>query len=76
MVITGSPEETKMIDAVKKELDFYLIEWGERSPFRDPWGYAIYHCVTSANIYSHVHWSYFPKGSSAGQKGIHRVISF
>ena len=26
----------------------------------DPWSYAIYHCGTAANIYSPVHWSYFP----------------
>ena len=28
----------------------------------NPWEYAIYHCNTSANVYSKVHWSYFPNG--------------
>jgi hypothetical protein len=71
---SDTPDETKMIDAIKKELDFYLIEWGEGSVFGDPWSYAIYHCNTSANIYSHVHWSYFQKGSAAGQKGMHGEV--
>jgi len=74
LIKSDSPDETKMIDAVKKELDFYLVEWGEGSIFADPWAYAIYHCNTSANIYSHVHWSYFLKGATAGQKGMHSEV--
>ena len=46
----------------RRQLDFYLVEHRQR--FRelmgDPWSYAIYHCGTAANIYSPVHWSYFP----------------
>jgi hypothetical protein len=38
--------------AVRKELPFYLVEEGEK----DPWKYAIYHCDTASNIYSDVHW--------------------
>ena len=38
--------------AVTKELTFYLVELGEK----DPWKYAIYHCDTASNIYSDVHW--------------------
>jgi hypothetical protein len=45
--------------AVRKELTFYLVEKGEP----DPWKYAIYHCGTASNIYSQVHWGYFPGGS-------------
>lgn len=42
--------------AVTKELTFYLVEKGEQ----DPWKYAIYHCGTASNIYSKVHWAYYP----------------
>lgn len=48
----------KMINAARKELDFYLVELREPNP----WAYAKYHCNTSANIYSKVHWSYYPNG--------------
>jgi hypothetical protein len=44
-----------------KELDFYLVEHGPTSIFEDAWEYAKYHCGTSANVYSNVHWNYFPK---------------
>jgi hypothetical protein len=44
--------------AVRQELDFYLVQLEEP----DPWRYAIYHCTTAANIYSSVHWGYFPTG--------------
>jgi len=50
-------ENEIMTNAAKKELDFYLIELGEL----DPWGYALYHCGTSANGYSDTHWSYYSK---------------
>lgn len=46
----------KMLDSVREELNFYLIEKRET----DPWNYAKYHCSTAANVYSHVHWSYYP----------------
>lgn len=39
---------------VRNELDVYLTEVGRD----DPWAYAIYHCRTSANVYSKVRWSY------------------
>jgi hypothetical protein len=45
--------------AVMKELTFFLVELGEP----DPWKYAIYHCGTASNIYSDVHWGYYPGGS-------------
>ncbi len=45
-----------MIAAVRKESHFYLVQRGES----DPWAYAQYHCGTSANIYSNVHWSFMP----------------
>ncbi len=52
------PSYEQLINAARKELDFYLVEKGEANP----WEYAIYHCNTSANMYSKVHWSYFPNG--------------
>lgn len=48
------------IEHVRRELDFYLAEKDEP----DPWNYAIYHCGTAANLYSPVHWSYFPAPGS------------
>ncbi len=50
--------------AVMKELTFYLVQKGEK----DPWKYAMYHCGTASNIYSEVHWGYFPDGSEQGHR--------
>jgi hypothetical protein len=44
--------------AVTEELTYYLVELGEK----DPWAYARYHCSTASNVYSDVHWGYFPRG--------------
>jgi len=48
----------KILEEARKELDFYFVEKREESP----WEYAKYHCSTAANIYSPVHWGYYPKG--------------
>ena len=53
-VAPESPENASMRHDVRRELDYYLVELGEP----DPWRYAIYHCGTTANVYSRVHWSY------------------
>jgi hypothetical protein len=58
LVAPEGPYEVEMINAVKRELDFFLIEKGEENP----WTYVEYHCGTAANLYSNVHWSFFPKG--------------
>lgn len=50
-------KSAEVIEHVAKDLDFYLVEKG--GP--DPWAYAKHHCTTAANIYSRIHWSYFPK---------------
>ncbi|MCK4841850.1 MAG: hypothetical protein KAT04_08200 [Methylococcales bacterium] len=42
------------IDEAKKQLDFYFGEKQEKNP----WEYAIYHCSSSANIYSPIRWVY------------------
>lgn len=47
----------EMMRYVRRELDFYLVELREENP----WAYAIYHCSTAANVYSKVHWGYYPK---------------
>ena len=60
--------KTVLADACK-ELDFYLVEKNE--PF--PWEYAIYHCSTGSNIYSRIHWSYFPTGCQ-GKRHASEVI--
>lgn len=39
-----------ILDEVKRELNFYLIEKDEA----DPWKYARYHCTTASNLYSQV----------------------
>src|SRR3989338_3008478 len=49
----------KILKDVRRELDFYLIE----HVWPDPWAYAQYHCYTAANVYSKVHWGWYPKGS-------------
>jgi hypothetical protein len=59
-----SRSRQRMIDAAREELDFYLVEHPKGFPGTGhPWGYAIYHCNTAANMYSSVHWSYFPNGN-------------
>lgn len=41
-----------MRSEVLKELDFLLIEVGER----DPWAYTRYHCGANSTLYSTVRW--------------------
>jgi hypothetical protein len=67
LVGTGVPENLHMINLVKRELDFYLVEKEEP----DPWAYAQYRCTTASNLYSSVHWSYYPEGD---KKGKHSAI--
>jgi hypothetical protein len=59
---SGLPNE--VLEAVRRELDFYLVEKREENP----WAYAIYHCSTGANVYSTVHWGYYPGTSRARKK--------
>jgi hypothetical protein len=53
----STESRAKLVDA-RRELDFYLVEKDEP----DPWAYACYHCNTGANMYSRIHWSYYPDG--------------
>jgi len=53
----------EIISEVQRELTFYLIEHPREHPATGhPWGYAVYHCGTGANMYSMVHWSHYPSG--------------
>ena len=64
VVNPGTPtgEAQTILAEARRQLDFYLVEHPQqfRELMGDPWSYAIYHCGTAANIYSPVHWSYFP----------------
>ena len=42
-----------IIDGLKREINFYLIEISEP----DPWKYARYHCTTASNFHSHFQWA-------------------
>ena len=46
------------INSIIDELNFYLVDKREIRP----WQYAIHHCSTAANIYSQIHWGYYPDG--------------
>jgi hypothetical protein len=63
LVGTEAPENKRMINLVKRELNFYLVEKEEP----DPWEYAKYRCTTASNLYSSVHWSYYPEGDMKGK---------
>jgi len=49
--------------AVSRSLDYYLVEAGKP----DPWGYATYHTMTQANLYSRVHWGWIRRGVESGR---------
>lgn len=55
------PTVSTIIGKAIGEIEFYLYELHER----DPWAYAVYHCGTTANAFSDVHWTYFPYGADA-----------
>ena len=46
------------INSIIDELNFFLVD--KREP--RPWQYAIHHYSTAANIYSMIHWGYYPNG--------------
>lgn len=58
LIQQNSPEQGPIVQAARREMEFYLVEKGET----DPWGYAQHHCNTGANMYSRIHWSYYPNG--------------
>jgi hypothetical protein len=64
MLKPETPDEHEMVKKARGDLDFYLVNQG----YDDPWAYACYHCRTASNVYSRVHWSYFPHGSGGGRR--------
>ncbi len=69
IVKADAVENEALIADAREELDFYLVEKNEP----DLWAYAVYHCNTGANLYSYIHWSYFPDGQG-GERVSSRVI--
>ena len=63
LISRADPENSAIVKAVEKELNFYIVE--KREP--NPWNYLQHHCGTSANIYSKVHWSFHPGQSPREQ---------
>ena len=51
LIDATSVQKTAALSATLRELNFYLLG------FPDPWNYVKYHCGTSANLYSSIHWS-------------------
>jgi|SRR3989344_2317598 len=54
--LTGKNIDEKTQKEIIEELKYFLVNKEESKP----WSYARYHCTTSANIYSPVHWSFYP----------------
>ena len=46
----------RIVEEVQEEIRYLLIDKGEP----DPWAYAKYHCGTTSNWYSMVHWVWYP----------------
>jgi hypothetical protein len=57
--LVDSQESTAhLIEKVWREVKFYFLELNED----DPWLYAQYHCGTTSNLYSDIHWSFYKSG--------------
>ncbi len=69
LVKEDSSEIQAMLADARKDLSYFLVELNEPNP----WAYAVYHCNTSSNMYSSVHWSYFPTGNQ-GKRHASKVI--
>jgi len=60
LIERDDPRNSEIVEDVKSELNLYLVEL--RTPQRpDPWKYLQYHCTTTSNVYSRVHWSFVPQ---------------
>ncbi len=59
LIKPDTTERAAALDAGRRSLDFYLVELQKQ----DAWKYAIYHTSTMSNVYSQVHWAYFPQGN-------------
>lgn len=56
---TGIEQRKEMFNEIVYEIELYLINNNEP----DPLSYMINHTYKCANIYSRVHWRYYPNGS-------------
>jgi hypothetical protein len=66
LTTSANPE---ILSEVKRELTFYLVDHPKQYPDTGhPWGYAVYHCGTGANMYSKVHWSHYPSGQDGDRR--------
>ncbi len=54
----SDPKESGIRAKAEIELNFFFVDKKEL----DPWRYVQYHCTTASNLYSDIHWSYFPTG--------------
>ena len=63
LVDQANGSQAQVVGPLIKELDFYLVEKGEPNP----WSYAKYHAGTMSNVYSLIHWSFFPKRPAKGK---------
>jgi len=54
LLSSENDKNSEMMKAVKKDINFYIVEKNEF----DPWRYIRSHCGSTANLYSNVHWIY------------------
>jgi hypothetical protein len=62
LIEKADPKSSEIAQDVAGELTFYLAEL--REP--DPWRYLQYHCGTTSNVYSPVHWSFMRASAKSG----------
>jgi hypothetical protein len=64
LIDQANESQAQVVGVLIDELDFYLVEKGEPNP----WAYAQYHAGTLSNVYSLIHWSFFPKHGKGQMK--------
>jgi len=57
LIDCADASKKKIVEDLVRELNYYFVELNEE----DPWRYLQYHAGTSSNVYSSIHWSFFPK---------------
>ena len=70
-VIKNVAESEEHFEQALKELAYYLCELPAQRENASPesiWDYQQYHISTAANIYSKVHWGYFPGHAAVIEK--------
>jgi hypothetical protein len=64
-----APRNIRMFNEAVRELNYYLIQLMKA----DAWEYAIHHCLSGSNMYSRIHWAYFPSGLT-GERVSGRIV--